>query len=208
MGGESVEEAYRTRRWLWFVVPAVLLIIAAVFGVRTLLPSQQTSRVPDHFVNISGTITEAVPVPDLLEATMTMEDPDLVRRVMDEPETWQGYELTLRLTDKSTGFHDGLTKNDWFVNPGVRWAGGRDNYHYEELPEQPALIVGPWHGDEPASLTKGTEDYRVRLVVNKEGKTEEQLQQYIDNITIDVQTTVQWQDKEVDYVMTPVTWAK
>ena len=39
-------------------------------------------------------------------------------------------------------------------------------------------------------------------------KTAEQVQEYVDNITIDVQTTLIYKDREVDYIMTPITWLK
>ncbi|MEE1300093.1 MAG: hypothetical protein UHI93_06055, partial [Acutalibacteraceae bacterium] len=67
---------------------------------------------------------------------------------------------------------------------------------------------GPWHGESPSPLDKGTADYNVRLVVNKAGKTPEQVQEYVDNITVNVQTTLIYKDREVDYVMTPITWLK
>lgn len=132
----------------------------------------------------------------------------MIDKILAEPDKWQGYELTLRLTNRCTGFKGKLGANDWFVNPGQRWVETEKGYRYENLPDDPMLIVGPYHSDKPCALNDGTDDYKVRLVVNKEGKTPEQLQSYVDNITIDVQTTVVWRDKEVDYVMTPITWEK
>ena len=192
----------KDKRWLWALVPLfIALIIGAVFFI-----SQRRPKLPDHFVNISGAITSAKPVEDLKEATMSMQNQDLVDWILEEPDKWQGYELNLRLTQRSTGFGEKLTAQEWFVNPGRRWVANDNGYAYENLPENPALIVGPWHGEEPQGLTRGTEDYKVRLVVNKAGKTPEQVQEYIDHITIDVQTTILSRNKEVDYVMTPITW--
>ena len=101
-----------------------------------------------------------------------------------------------------------LEQEDWFVNPGQRWIQTEKGYEYENLPDDPMLVVGPCHGETPGPLDKGTADYNVRLVVNKAGKTPEQVQEYIDNITIDVQTTLLYKGREVDYVMTPITWLK
>ena len=190
------------RRWMWVAVPVLIaLILGAVFFV-----SHRQQKLPDHFVNISGSITSAEPIEDLKDATMSMQNQDLLNKVLETPDKWQGYELNLHLTQRSSGFNDKLSAQEWFVNPGQRWVKTDSGYAYEDLPEDPALIVGPWHGEEPEGLTRGTEDYKVRLVVNKEGKTAEQVQDYVDNITIDVQTTVLSRDKEVDYVMTPITW--
>lgn len=202
-----MEEEKRSWRWLWAVIPAIVAVIALSIALKVFWP-QLTNRVPDYLVNISGTIREAKPVDELVEATWSMENQDTVDAILAEPDKWQGYELTMRLTDKNTGFKGKLTEQDWFVNPGRRWVLTEKGYQYEKLPEDPDLIVGPYHAERPAPLNEGTDDYKVRLVVNKEGKTPEQVQEYIDNITIDVQTTVLWKDKEVDYVMTPITWAK
>ncbi|MBQ8062317.1 MAG: hypothetical protein IJ720_02735 [Clostridia bacterium] len=202
-----MEEERRSWRWLWAVIPAVVGIIALVVALKVFWP-QLTNRVPDYLVNISGTIREAKPVEELVEATWSMENQETVDAILAEPDKWQGYELTMRLTDKNTGFKGKLAEQDWFVNPGRRWVLTDRGYRYEQLPENPDLIVGPYHAERPSPLNDGTSDYKVRLVVNKEGKTPEQVQEYIDNITIDVQTTVLWKDKEVDYVMTPITWAK
>ena len=194
----------KDKRWLWALVPLLLaLIIGAVFFF-----THRRQALPDHFVNISGSITSARAVDDLVEATMSMQNQDLVDRILEEPEKWQGYELNLRLTQRSTGFNDRLSAIEWFVNPGQRWVETENGYAYEKLPEDPALIVGPWHGEEPKGLARGTEDHKVRLVVNKAGKTPEQVQDYIDHITIDVQTTILSRGREVDYVMTPITWQK
>lgn len=202
-----MEEEKRSWRWLWAVIPAIVAVIALSIALKVFWP-QLTNRVPDYLVNISGTIREAKPVDELVEATWSMENQDTVDAILAEPDKWQGYELTMRLTDKNTGFKGKLTEQDWFVNPGRRWVLTEKGYQYEKLPEDPDLIVGPYHAERPCPLNEGTDDYKVRLVVNKEGKTPEQVQEYIDNITIDVQTTVLWKDKEVDYVMTPITWAK
>ena len=114
----------------------------------------------------------------------------------------------MRLTDTCTSSNKKLEMIDWFVNPGQRWVETRDGYRYEKLPDDPMLVVGPWHGESPSPLEKGTADYNVRLVVNKAGKTPEQVQEYVDNITVNVQTTLIYKDREVDYVMTPITWLK
>lgn len=194
----------KNKRWLWVVVPLLIaLILGAVFFF-----THRRQELPDHFVNISGSIVSAEPLEDLKEATMSMQNQDLIDRVLAEPDKWAGYELTLHLTQRSTGFGDKLKAVEWFVNPGVRWVGTGNGYMYEDLPDDPTLIVGPWHGEEPEGLARGTEDYKVRLVVNTEGKTPEQVQEYIDRLTVDVQTTILSRGKEVDYVMTPITWQK
>ena len=200
-----MDEEKRSWRWLWAAVPAVVAVVALAIALSVFRPT--TNKLPDHLVNISGTIRSAQPVEELVDATMSMEERER-SAVLAEPEKWQGYELTLRLTDKCTGFNGKLSSYEWFVNPGIRYIETKDGFQYEKLPDDPTLIVGPYHGEQPCNLNKGTDDYKVNLVVNKEGKTPEEIQQYIDNITIDVQTTVLWKDKEVDYVMTPITWAK
>lgn len=202
-----MEEERRSWRWLWAVIPAIVAVIALFICLKIFWP-QLTDRVPDYLVNISGTIMEAKPTENLENATWSMENQDTIDRILAEPDKWQGYELTLRLTDKNTGFKGKLEEQDWFVNPGRRWVLTEDGYRYENLPEDPDLIVGPYHAERPGALNKGTDDYKVRLVVNKMGKTPEQVQEYIDNITIDVQTTVLFKNKEVDYVMSPITWAR
>ncbi|MBO7690962.1 MAG: hypothetical protein J6T14_09065 [Clostridia bacterium] len=201
-----MDEERKSRRWLWLVIPAVLLVIAMAVCLRIFWP-QLTTRVPDHVVNISGSIRAAQPV-DLVEATASMEDQEMVSGILAEPDKWQGYELSLRLTDKCTTSNKRLEMIEWFVNPGQRWIMTENGYEYEKFQEEPQLVVGPCHGERPGPLKKGTNDYNVRLVVNKAGKSPEEVQAYIDNITIDVQTTLVWKDKEVDYVMTPITWLK
>lgn len=201
-----MEEEKRSLRWLWAVIPPIIAVIALIIALSVFRPF--SANVPDHVVNVSGTIRSARPVDELVEATMSMQDQDLIDAVTTAPDDWQGYELTVRLTDKCTSSNKKLEMLEWFVNPGQRFIQKEDGYRYEKLPERPDLIVGPYHAESPCKLNSGTEDYKVRLVVNKEGKSPEEVQQYIDNITIDVQTTILWKDKEVDYVMTPITWAK
>ena len=201
-----MDDERKSRRWLLLVIQAVLLVIAMSVCLRIFWP-QLTTRVPDHVVNISGSIRSAQPV-DLVEATASMEDQEMVSGILAEPDKWQGYELSLRLTDKCTTSNKKLEMIEWFVNPGQRWIMTENGYEYEKFQEEPQLVVGPCHGERPGPLKKGTNDYNVRLVVNKAGKSPEEVQAYIDNITIDVQTTLVWKDKEVDYVMTPITWLK
>ena len=220
-----MEEEKRSYRWLWAVIPAIVAVIALAICLKIFWP--QTTKVPDHVVNISGSIKSAQPVENLVEATWSMQDqemidkvlaePDktwsmqdqeMIDKVLAEPDKWQGYELTMRLTDKCSSSNRKLEMIDWFVNPGQRWIQTEKGYEYEKLPDDPMLVVGPCHGETPGPLDKGTADYNVRLVVNKAGKTPEQVQEYIDNITIDVQTTLLYKGREVDYVMTPITWLK
>ena len=205
-GGVRVEEEKRSYRWLWAVIPAIVAVIALAICLKIFWP--QTTKVPDHVVNISGHIKSAQPVENLVEATWSMQDQEMIDKILAEPDKWQGYELTLRLTDKNTSSHKKLEMIDWFVNPGRRWVRTENGYGYEQLPDEPMLVVGPYHAERPCALNPGTDDYNVRLVVNKTGKTPEQVQEYIDNITIDVQTTLIYKDKEVDYIMTPITWVK
>ena len=201
-----MEEEKRSYRWLWAVIPAIVAVIALAICLKIFWP--QTTKVPDHVVNISGSIKSAQPLDNLVEATWSMQDQEMIDKVLAEPEQWQGYELSMRLTNKCASSSKKLEMIDWFVNPGQRWVKTRDGYRYEKLPDDPMLVVGPWHGESPSPLDKGTADYKVRLVVNKAGKTPEQVQEYVDNITVNVQTTLIYKDREVDYVMTPITWLK
>lgn len=201
-----MEEEKRSYRWLWAVIPAIVAVIALAICLKIFWP--QTTKVPDHVVNISGHIKSAQPVENLVEATWSMQDQEMIDKVLAEPEQWQGYELSMRLTNKCTSSSKKLEMIDWFVNPGRRWIETENGYRYEQLPDEPMLIVGPYHGESPSALDSGTADYKVRLVVNKAGKTAEQVQEYVDNITIDVQTTLIYKDREVDYIMTPITWLK
>lgn len=205
-GGVHVEEEKRSYRWLWAVIPAIVAVVALAICLKIFWP--QTTKVPDHVVNISGNIKSAQPVENLVEATWSMQDQDMIDMILAEPDKWQGYELSMRLTNKCTSSSKKVEMINWFVNPGHRWIKTDQGYGYEKLPDEPMLVVGPYHGETPGPLDKGTADYNVRLVVNKEGKTPEQVQEYVDNITIDVQTTILYKDKEVDYVMTPITWLK
>ena len=201
-----MEEEKRSYRWLWAVIPAIVAVIALAVCLKIFWP--QTTKVPDHVVNISGRIKSAQPVENLVEATWSMQDQDMIDMILAEPDKWQGYELSMRLTNKCTSSSKKLEMIDWFVNPGQRWIETENGYRYEQLPDEPMLIVGPYHGESPSALDSGTADYNVRLVVNKTGKTAEQVQEYVDNITIDVQTTLLYKNKEVDYIMTPITWQK
>ena len=201
-----MEEEKRSYRWLFAVIPAIVAVVALAICLKIFCP--QTTKVPDHVVNISGSIKSAQPVENLVEATWSMQDQAMIDKVLAEPDKWQGYELTMRLTDKCSSSNRKLEMIDWFVNPGQRWIQTEKGYEYEKLPDDPMLVVGPCHGETPGPLDKGTADYNVRLVVNKAGKTPEQVQEYIDNITIDVQTTLLYKGREVDYVMTPITWLK
>ena len=201
-----MEEEKRSYRWLWAVIPAIVAVIALAICLKIFWP--QTTNVPDHVVNISGNIKSAQPVENLVEATWSMQDQEMIDKILSEPEQWQGYELSMRLTNKCTSSSKKVEMINWFVNPGHRWIKTDQGYGYEKLPDEPMLVVGPYHGETPGPLDKGTADYNVRLVVNKEGKTPEQVQEYVDNITIDVQTTILYKDKEVDYVMIPITWLK
>lgn len=201
-----MEEEKRSYRWLWAVIPAIVAVIALAICLKIFWP--QTTKVPDHVVNISGSIKSAQPLDNLLEATWSMQDQEMIDKILAEPDKWQGYELTMRLTDKCSSSNRKLEMIDWFVNPGRRWVRTENGYGYEQLPDEPMLVVGPYHAERPCALNPGTDDYNVRLVVNKTGKTPEQVQEYIDNITIDVQTTLIYKDKEVDYIMTPITWVK
>ena len=201
-----MEEEKRSYRWLWAVIPAIVAVIALAVCLKIFWP--QTTKVPDHVVNISGTIKSAQPVENLVEATWSMQDQDMIDMILAEPDKWQGYELSMRLTNKCTSSSKKLEMIDWFVNPGQHWIETENGYRYEQLPDEPMLIVGPYHGESPSALDSGTADYNVRLVVNKTGKTAEQVQEYVDNITIDVQTTLIYKYREVDYIMTPITWVK
>ncbi len=201
-----MEEEKRSYRWLWAVIPAIVAVIALAVCLKIFWP--QTTKVPDHVVNISGRIKSAQPVENLVEATWSMQDQDMIDMILAEPDKWQGYELSMRLTNKCTSSSKKLEMIDWFVNPGQHWIETENGYRYEQLPDEPMLIVGPYHGESPSALDSGTADYNVRLVVNKTGKTAEQVQEYVDNITIDVQTTLLYKNKEVDYIMTPITWQK
>ena len=201
-----MEEEKRSYRWLWAVIPAIVAVIALAICLKIFWP--QTTKVPDHVVNISGNIKSAQPVENLVEATWSMQDQDMIDMILAEPDKWQGYELSMRLTNKCTSSSKKLEMIDWFVNPGQHWIETENGYRYEQLPDEPMLIVGPYHGESPSALDSGTADYNVRLVVNKTGKTAEQVQEYVDNITIDVQTTLLYKNKEVDYIMTPITWQK
>ena len=201
-----MEEEKRSYRWLWAVIPAIVAVIALAVCLKIFWP--QTTKVPDHVVNISGRIKSAQPVENLVEATWSMQDQDMIDMILAEPDKWQGYELSMRLTNKCTSSSKKLEMIDWFVNPGQHWIETENGYRYEQLPDEPMLIVGPYHGESPSALDSGTADYNVRLVVNKTGKTAEQVQEYVDNITIDVQTTLLYKNKEVDYIMTPITWLK
>lgn len=201
-----MEEEKRSYRWLWAVIPAIVAVVALAICLKIFWP--QTTNVPDHVVNISGNIKSAQPVENLVEATWSMQDQDMIDMILAEPDKWQGYELSMHLTNKCTSSSKKVEMINWFVNPGHRWVDTDEGYEYEKLPDDPMLVVGPYHGESPSALDAGTADYKVRLVVNKAGKTPEQVQEYIDNITIDVQTTILYKDKEVDYVMTPITWLK
>ncbi len=202
-----MEEEKRSYRWLWAVIPAVVAAIALALAINFFWPTR-TADLPNHVVNISGNIQSAEPVDELVEATWSMRDQELIDQVLEEPDQWQGYELTVRLTNKSTSSSEKLEMVDWFVNPGHRFVKTEDGYQYEDLPDEPMLIVGPCHGDSSGPLDKGTSDYNVRLVVNKAGKTAEEVEEYVNNMTVDVQTTLVYRDKEVDYVTTPITWKK
>ena len=201
-----MEEEKRSYRWLWAVIPAIVAVIALAVCLKIFWP--QTTKVPDHVVNISGRIKSAQPVENLVEATWSMQDQDMIDMILAEPDKWQGYELSMRLTNKCTSSSKKLEMIDWFVNPGQHWIETENGYRYEQLPDEPMLIVGPYHGESPSALDSGTADYNVRQVDNKAGKTAEQVQEYVDNITIDVQTTLLYKNKEVDYIMTPITWQK
>lgn len=201
-----MEEEKRSYRWLWAVIPAIVAVVALAICLKIFWP--QTTKVPDHVVNISGNIKSAQPLENLVEATWSMQDQDMIDMILAEPDKWQGYELSMRLTNKCTSSSKKVEMINWFVNPGHRWIQTDQGYGYEKLPDEPMLVVGPYHGESPSALDAGTADYKVRLVVNKAGKTPEQVQEYVDNMTIDVQTTVLYKDREVDYVMTPITWLK
>ena len=132
-----MEEEKRSYRWLWAVIPAIVAVIALAICLKIFCP--QTTKVPDHVVNISGSIKSAQPVENLVEATWSMQDQEMIDKVLAEPDKWQGYELTMRLTDKCSSSNRKLEMIDWFVNPGQRWIQTEKGYEYEKLPDDPML---------------------------------------------------------------------
>ncbi|MGX8691676.1 MAG: hypothetical protein ACSW70_03625, partial [Eubacteriales bacterium] len=110
-----MEEEKRSYRWLFAVIPAIVAVVALAVCLKIFWP--QTTKVPDHVVNISGHIKSAQPVENLVEATWSMQDQEMIDKILAEPDKWQGYELTMRLTDKCTSSNKKLEMIDWFVNP-------------------------------------------------------------------------------------------
>ena len=49
-----MEEEKRSYRWLWAVIPAIVAVIALAICLKIFWP--QTTKVPDHVVNISGSM--------------------------------------------------------------------------------------------------------------------------------------------------------
>ena len=67
-----MEEEKRSYRWLFAVIPAIVAVVALAICLKIFCP--QTTKVPDHVVNISGSIKSAQPVENLVEATWSMPD--------------------------------------------------------------------------------------------------------------------------------------